>query len=262
MTGKLTGRVGLITGAASGIGRAGALLFSQEGASLVTMDVDQRGGSEVIDLIRSAGGTARFELGDVSSSEDVRRAVNAAVDTYGRLDLLWSNAGIGAWGTVIETSEEEWDRIVDVNLKSGFLLAKYGIPELIRAGGGTMVYYRVTSSFAGAERWSAYCATKGGLLMLTRAMALDFARDHVRVNCVCPGSITHLSRRQTLGHARSPANKRSAKIRLRTPWIVMAPQKKWPKQPYFFLRGSELHDSVQRSSWMAATWQSDSEWRE
>lgn len=153
------------------------------------MDVDEVAGAKGAAEIERAGGRACFVSGDVASAADVRRAVETALERHGRLDLLWSNAGIGVWGTVTETSEEEWDRIVDVNLKGSFLVAKYGIPELVRAGGGTMVITASISSFVGARRWSAYCATKGGLLMLCRAMALDYASQNVRVNCVCPASI-------------------------------------------------------------------------
>lgn len=187
--GKLDGRVGLVTGTATGIGAAGARLFAAEGAALVTLDANAEQGRETAAEIARAGGRALFVHGDVSRGDDVRRAVAAAVETYGKLDLLWSNAGIGVWKTVPDTSDEEWERIVGVNLKGTFLVGKYGIPELVRAGGGTMVATASVSSFVAAPRWAAYCATKGGVLMLVRAMALDHAPDGVRVNCVCPGSV-------------------------------------------------------------------------
>jgi NAD(P)-dependent dehydrogenase (short-subunit alcohol dehydrogenase family) len=190
MTGRLAGRAGVITGAASGIGRAGATLFAAEGASLVLLDVDERGGADAAERIRAAGGRAEFLAGSVADPGDVEAAVRASVDAYGKLDLLWSNAGTGVSKTVPETSLEEWERVVAVNLTGAFLLGKYGIPELVRAGGGTMVLTGSANSFAADRRWAAYCATKGGLLMLCRAMALDHAGDNVRVNLVCPGSIT------------------------------------------------------------------------
>src|SRR5947209_7994863 len=185
---KLGGRVGLITGAATGIGRAGGLLFAQEGAALVTLDIDEAAGRRTVEDIVAAEGRATFVHGDVARAADVERAVRVAVETYGKLDLLWSNAGIPVFKTIVDTTEEEWDRIVDVNLKGAYLVARYGIPELLRAGGGTMVLTASTSSFAGSKRWAAYCATKGGVLMLCKAMALDHAEDHIRVNCICPGS--------------------------------------------------------------------------
>lgn len=185
--GKLDGRVGIITGAASGIGRAGALLFAQEGASLVLLDIDD-GGERAAAEISDSGGSAEFLGGDAADAGAMQRAVALAVSRYGKLDLLWSNAGIPVFKTIIDTSEEEWDRIVAVNLKAGFLMSKFGIPELLRAGGGTMVFTASTASVVGSKRWAAYCATKGGVLMLCRAMALDYAEHNVRINCVCPAA--------------------------------------------------------------------------
>jgi NAD(P)-dependent dehydrogenase (short-subunit alcohol dehydrogenase family) len=186
---KLQGRVGLLTGTATGIGHAGALLFAGEGAALVTMDINEEEGSRTAALIREAGGRAAFVRGDVSDPGDVQRAVATALEEFGKLDLVWSNAGVGVFKTVPDTDLDEWDRIVGVNLKGAYLVAKYAIPELIRAGGGTVVITGSVNSFVADRQWAAYCATKGGVLMLARAMALDHAPDGVRVNCVCPGSV-------------------------------------------------------------------------
>jgi NAD(P)-dependent dehydrogenase (short-subunit alcohol dehydrogenase family) len=186
---KLDGRVGLLTGTATGIGRAGALLFAAEGAALVTMDVNEEAGRRTVADIEAAGGRATFVPGDVSRAADVQRAVATAVESHGKLDLAWSNAGIGVFKTVPETDEEEWDRIVAVNLKGAFLVGKFAIPEIIRAGGGTVVITASVNAIVADRKWAAYCATKGGVLMLARAMSLDHATDGVRVNCVCPGSV-------------------------------------------------------------------------
>lgn len=188
MSGRMEGRVGVITGTASGIGRAGALLFAAEGAAVATVDTDAEGGAATIAEIEEAGGQGTFVHGDVSIAEDTLSVVRHAVEKFGKLDFLWANASIGVVKPLVDTSEAEWDRVIAVNLKGAFLLAKYGLPELVRSGGGTVVITGSTSSFVGAPEWSAYCAAKGGVLMLTRVIALEFGHRNVRVNCLCPGS--------------------------------------------------------------------------
>lgn len=189
MTRKLEGRVALISGISTGLGRAGALLFAREGAVVVGLDVDADGAAATVAEMVDGGGAGAVVTGDASRSEDVQRAVREAMDRFGKLDLLWANAGIGVFKDVVDTTEAEWDRIVGVNLKGAYLMAHFGIPALRRAGGGTVVLTASTSAVVGSPRWAAYCATKGGMLMLCRAMALDHAGDGIRVNCVCPGSI-------------------------------------------------------------------------
>jgi NAD(P)-dependent dehydrogenase (short-subunit alcohol dehydrogenase family) len=186
---RLAGRTGLITGAASGIGAAGADLFAAHGAGLVLLDTDQDGGQRVADQITARGGRAVFRQGDAASPDDVAGAVAAAIAQFGQLDLLWANAGTGVSRTVPDTTVEEWNRVLAVNLTGAFLLAKYGIPELTAAGGGTMVITGSANSFRADRNWAAYCASKGGLLMLCKALALDHAADGIRVNIVCPGSV-------------------------------------------------------------------------
>jgi NAD(P)-dependent dehydrogenase (short-subunit alcohol dehydrogenase family) len=188
--GRLRGRVALITGAASGIGAAGAELFATHGAALVLLDLDQAGGQRVADQIVARSGRAVFLPGDVANPEDVAGAVRTAVEQFGHLDLLWANAGTGVAKTVPETTLAEWDRVLAVNLTGAFLLAKFGIPELAAAGGGTMVITGSANSFVAERSWAAYCAAKGGLLMLCRALAVDHAADRIRVNIVCPGSVS------------------------------------------------------------------------
>jgi NAD(P)-dependent dehydrogenase (short-subunit alcohol dehydrogenase family) len=188
--GRLRGRVGLITGAAGGIGAAGAELFAAQGADLVLVDTDAARGEREAAAITARRGRAVFVHGDAASAGGIEHAVRVAVDTFGKLDLLWANAGIGVAKTVPEMTVEEWTRVLDVNLTGAFLLAKFGIPELAAAGGGTMVITGSANSFTADRSWAAYCASKGGLLMLCRALALDHASDGVRVNIVCPGSVT------------------------------------------------------------------------
>jgi NAD(P)-dependent dehydrogenase (short-subunit alcohol dehydrogenase family) len=187
MTALLVNRVALISGAASGIGRSGARLFAEEGAAVVLFDINPDGAAVAND-INAGGGRASFVLGDVSRAEDVSRAVTAASDNYGGLHILWSNAGVPLFKTVVDTSEDEWDRTLAVNLKGSFLMAHYAVPELTRCGGGVVLFTGSTSSFFGSRRWAAYCASKGGLVMLAKAMAIDHARDNIRVNVLCPGS--------------------------------------------------------------------------
>jgi NAD(P)-dependent dehydrogenase (short-subunit alcohol dehydrogenase family) len=186
--GRLAGRVGLLTGMASGIGRAGAELFAREGAAIVAMDVDGAAGEKAVADIAQQGGRVVFHHGDAANGADVRAAVARAVKAFGHLDLVWANAGVNVFASVVDTSEEEWDRLIDVNLKGCFLAAKYAIPEMIRAGGGTIVFTGSVNSFVGDPGAPAYCASKGGILMLARAAALEYADQHVRVNCLCPGS--------------------------------------------------------------------------
>ena len=172
MTGRLADRVGVITGGGGGIGRAGALRYAAEGAALVLLDPDEPGAGRTVTDIEAAGGKAVAVGGDCAAEADVRAAVRAAVETWGKLDLLWANAGIGVSKTVPETTLAEWERVVAVNLNGAFLLAKYGIPELTRAGGGTMVISGSANSFSADRRWAAYCATKGALPADTAAHPL------------------------------------------------------------------------------------------
>src|ERR1700685_4521838 len=159
---KLQGRVGLLTGTATGIGRAGALLFASEGAALVTLDNNQAEGERTAEEIRQAGGRVTFVHGDVSDPAGVQRAVAAGVAEYGKLDLVWSNAGMGVYKTVPDTDLDEWDRIVAVNLKGAYLVGKYSIPEIVKAGGGTVVITGSVNSFVAHRQGAASCRANGG----------------------------------------------------------------------------------------------------
>jgi NAD(P)-dependent dehydrogenase (short-subunit alcohol dehydrogenase family) len=189
---RLQDKVALITGAGSGIGRESALLFAKEGASVVVCDLKQQAGEETVALIQQAGGTATFAGGDVSKAADVQQMIAVAESTYGRLNVLFNNAGIfhPEDGSVLDTEEAIWDLTIDVNLKGVFLGCKYGIPALLRAGGGSIIN---TASFVAlmgaATSQSAYTASKGGVLSLTREIAVEFARQNIRANALCPGPV-------------------------------------------------------------------------
>ena len=185
--GRLTGRRALITGAASGIGRATALLFGREGAAVSVVDVDEPGGQAVARTILDEGGQALFVRCDVTRAADCRRAVQATVDRLGGLDVLFNNAGIIRRATVVDTTEEEWDRVMAVNVKSIFLLSKFAVPVMALAGGGVIVNTSSGWGLVGGRNAVSYCASKGAVVNMTKAMALDHGAQNIRVNCICPG---------------------------------------------------------------------------
>ncbi len=195
--GVLRGKIALITGGSSGIGKATALLFAREGAAVCVVDLDQAGGQAVIKSIGKGGGKGIFVHGDVSKAGDCEHAVKKTVSEFGGLDILVNNAGIIRRASVIETSEEEWDRVMAVNVKSIFLLSKYAIPYMVRAGGGVIINIASGWGLVGGHKAVAYCASKGAVVLLTKAMALDHGEQNIRVNCICPGDIdTNLIRKE------------------------------------------------------------------
>jgi len=185
----LAGKRALITGGASGVGRATALLFARQGAAVSVVDIDQAGGQAAVQAILEAGGRAVFLRCDVAVAADCRRAVQQTVDRLGGLDILFNNAGIIRRATVLGTTEEEWDRVMAVNVKSIFLLSRYAIPVMAQAGGGVIVNTASGWGLVGGRNAASYCASKGAVVNMTRAMALDHGEQNIRVNSVCPGDI-------------------------------------------------------------------------
>ncbi len=185
--GTVEGKRSIVTGAASGIGRATAELLAAEGARVVLADIDRVNGEAAARAIRERGGDARFVPCDVTVSADCLAAVSATIEAFGGLDILCNNAGIIRRADVVETTEEEWTRVMAVNLTSVFLMSKHAIPVMAAGGGGAIVNTGSGWGLKGGDRAASYCASKGAVVNLTRAMAIDHGPQGIRVNCVCPG---------------------------------------------------------------------------
>ena len=185
---RFKGKVVLITGAGVGIGRAAAVRFSKEGAKVAVNSLTPSNGMETLRLLTQAGGEGIYIQGDVSKDADAQRMVGETVKAFGRIDILVNNAGIVVPGRIDNTSEEDWDRTLAVNLKGPFLVAKHAVGEMRRTGGGVIVNNASVVALKGVKDRAAYTASKAGLWGLTKAMAADYLTDGIRVNCVCPGT--------------------------------------------------------------------------
>jgi meso-butanediol dehydrogenase/(S,S)-butanediol dehydrogenase/diacetyl reductase len=208
MTGmKLAGKVAVITGATEGIGKAVALTFAKEGAKVALIGRDEAKGEAALEEVRKYG-HAVYIKADVSDSSQVKKMIERAVQEYGRIDILVNNAAVCPPGTVLSTSEETWDYVIDLNLKGVFLCSKHAIPYMQKNGGGAIVNIGSINSLMAMENEAAYDASKGGVLMLTKATALDFAKANIRVNCILPGAIETAMLRASLGASQDPAKAR------------------------------------------------------
>lgn len=179
----------MITGGTSGIGSATAIRFAQEGASVAITGRNEKRGNEVVAGIVKIGGEALFIKADMCIAADCRRAVDATLERFGKVDVLYNNAGVFHPKTVLECTEEEWDETIDSSLKGAFLMSKYVLPSMIEQKSGSIIHCSSGWGIQGGSGAAAYCAAKGGLVIMAKAMAIEYGRDGIRVNCVCPGDV-------------------------------------------------------------------------
>ncbi len=186
---KLQQRVAVITGAGSGIGRAMALLFAREGGHVLAADINGGAAEDTAAAITEAGGTGQAFTVDVTQPEQVRAMIEQALSTYGRIDILCNNAGIGSTTDVVECEPDEWDRVMAVNVKSVYLGCKYVIPRMLEQGGGVIINTASVAGMVGLVKRASYSASKGAVIALTRQVAIEYVEHGIRVNCLCPGTV-------------------------------------------------------------------------
>jgi NAD(P)-dependent dehydrogenase (short-subunit alcohol dehydrogenase family) len=207
---KLDRRVAVITGAGAGIGEAAARLFAREGARLVLVDLDPKALAAIVSELE-ADSTIVLELaGDVSQSDFCKAVIDRTMAQFGRLDILFNNAGIVINGNLVECTEEEWNKTLDVNLKSMYLLCRNAVPVMQRQGGGTIINMASVAGPTGVGNRGAYSVSKAGVIGLTKSLAMDFIKDGIRVNCICPGTVDTPSLRQRIATASDPEAARRA----------------------------------------------------
>ena len=186
---KLADKVAIITGGNSGIGKATAVLFAREGARLCLTGRNEKRCEEVIAEVKKIGGQAVFVIADVRSPDECRKTVEATLEAFGRVDILFNNAGVYFPNNAVGCSEEEWDLTIDINLKGTFLMSKFVLPSMIEQGSGVIINNGSGWGIVGGKKAVSYCASKGGVVLMTKAMAIDHAGQGIRVNCLCPGDV-------------------------------------------------------------------------
>ncbi len=186
---RLKAKVALITGGTSGIGSATAIRFAREGASVAITGRNSERGEQVVQVITENGGEAIFIQSDVCLADDCRQAVERTLAHFGKIDVLFNNAGVFHPKTIPECTEEEWNETIDSSLKGAYLMSKYALPSMIERGQGSIIHTSSGWGIQGGHKAAAYCAAKGGLVVMAKAMAIDHGPDGIRVNCVCPGDV-------------------------------------------------------------------------
>jgi NAD(P)-dependent dehydrogenase (short-subunit alcohol dehydrogenase family) len=184
---RLHGKVAFITGFGSGLGRAIAMMYAREGAAVAGTSPTEFKGRETVAMVKEAGGQALFWPGDASNSAQMKTLIDETSRQFGGIDIVVNSGGVRTNGAITDITEEDWDRTLDVNLKGAFIVSRLAIPEMKRRGGGVILHIAARSGMLGQSGRAAYCASKGGMVRLTEAMAMDHAKDKIRVNCICPG---------------------------------------------------------------------------
>ncbi len=185
----MEGKVAVVTGAAMGIGRASSILLAQHGAKVIISDVHAVKAQETAAMIRANGGECMVVVTDVANDVDVKQLIERTIEAYGKIDVLYNNVGVAIGGSVVETSEDHWHQVMNINLGGIYRGCKYAIPHMINNGGGSIVNTSSVQALTGFEGWAAYAASKGGIISLTRQVAAEYAKHKIRVNCIAPGTI-------------------------------------------------------------------------